>query len=78
MLVVELVCKQHILFYNTNYTQAYYIFKSSLKHCEPPKIIYLKIKHIFKSCKIYLKAERFCKSKFTLSKLKSEFQNNKY
>ena len=25
---------------------------------------YLKAKHIFKSCNIYLKPERFCKSKF--------------
>ena len=27
---------------------------------------------MFKSCNIYLKPERFCKSKFTLSKVKSE------
>ena len=29
-------------------------------------------KHIFKSCNIYLQPERFRKSKFTLSKVKSE------
>ena len=28
-------------------------------------MIYLKIRHIFKSCNIYLKPERFRKSKFT-------------
>ena len=32
----------------------------------------LKTRHIFKNCIIYLKSERFCKSKFTLSKVKSE------
>ena len=32
----------------------------------------LKTRHIFKSCNIYLKPERFRKSNFTLSKLKSE------
>ena len=32
-------------------------------------MIYLKIRHIFKSCNIYLKSERFRKSKFTLSKV---------
>ena len=31
------------------------------------KTIYLKLKHIFKNCNIYLKPERFHKSKFTLS-----------
>ena len=31
------------------------------------KTIYLKLKHIFKNCNIYLKSERFHKSKFTLS-----------
>ena len=35
-------------------------------------MIYLKIRHIFKSCNIYLKPERFCKSKFPLSKVKLE------
>ena len=35
-------------------------------------MIYLKIRHIFKSCNTYLKLERFRKSKFTLSKVKSE------
>ena len=35
-------------------------------------MIYLKIIYIFKSCNIYLKAERFRKSKFTLLKVKSE------
>ena len=35
-------------------------------------MIYLKIRYIFKSCNIYLKPERFRKSKFTLSKVKSE------
>ena len=33
---------------------------------------YLKTRHIFESCNIYLKPERFRKSKFTLSKIKSE------
>ena len=33
---------------------------------------YLKIRHIFKSCNTFLKPERFYKSKFTLSKVKSE------
>ena len=33
------------------------------------KQIYLKIRHIFKSCNIYSKPEGFCKSKFILSKL---------
>ena len=37
-------------------------------------MIYLKIRHIFKSCNIYSKPERFRKSKFTLSKVKSESQ----
>ena len=32
-------------------------------------MIYLKIRHMFKSCNIYLKSERFRKSKFTLSKV---------
>ena len=32
-------------------------------------MIYLKIRHIFKSCNIVLKPERFRKSKFTLSKV---------
>ena len=32
----------------------------------------LKTRHIFKSCNIYLKPERFRKSKFTLSKVKLE------
>ena len=36
------------------------------------KIIYLKTRHIFKSCNIYLKPERYRKSKFTLSNVKSE------
>ena len=35
-------------------------------------MIYLKIRHIFKSCNIYLKPESFRKSKFKLSKVKSE------
>ena len=35
-------------------------------------LFYLKIRHIFKSCNIHLKLERFRKSKFTLSKVKSE------
>ena len=35
-------------------------------------MIYLKIRHIFKSCNICLKPERFCKSKFPLSKVKLE------
>ena len=43
-----------------------------IKHYEPPKMTDLKIRHIFKSCNIYLKPERFRKSKFTLSKVKSE------
>ena len=42
------------------------------KHYEPSKIIYSKARHIFKSCNIYLKTEHFRKSKFTLSKIKSE------
>ena len=33
---------------------------------------YLKTRHIFKSCNIYLKPERFRKSKFTLSEVVSE------
>ena len=33
---------------------------------------YLKTRHVFKSCNIYLKAECFRKLKFTLSKVKSE------
>ena len=33
---------------------------------------YFKKRHIFKSCNIYLKPERFHKSKFILSKVKSE------
>ena len=33
---------------------------------------YLKTRHIFKSCNIYLKSEHFRKSRFTLSKVKSE------
>ena len=33
------------------------------------RVIYLKKRHIFKSCNIYLKPERFRKSKFTLSKV---------
>ena len=32
-------------------------------------MIYLKIRHILISCNIYLKPERFRKSKFTLSKI---------
>ena len=36
-------------------------------------LFYLKIRHIFKSCNIYLKPERFHKSKFTLSKVISDF-----
>ena len=36
------------------------------------KIIYLKRRHIFKIFNIYLKPDRFRKSKFTLSKVKSE------
>ena len=36
------------------------------------KIIYLKTRHIFESCNRYLKPEPFRKSKFTLSKVKSE------
>ena len=40
--------------------------------CIKFQLIYLKIRHIFKSCNIHLKPERFCKSKFTLSKVKSE------
>ena len=43
-----------------------------IKALKPPKIIYLKTRHIFKSCNIYLKPEGFHKSKFTLSKVKSE------
>ena len=35
--------------------------------------MYLKIRHIFKNCNIYLKPERFHKSKFTLSKVISDF-----
>ena len=37
---------------------------------EPPKITYLKTRHIFESCNMYLKHERFRKSKFTLLKVK--------
>ena len=33
---------------------------------------YLKTRHTFQICNIYLKPERFRKSKFTLSKVKSE------
>ena len=33
---------------------------------------YLKTRHVFKSCNIYLKAECFRKLKFTLAKVKSE------
>ena len=33
------------------------------------KTIYLKTRHIFESCNIYLKPECFHKSKFTLSKV---------
>ena len=36
------------------------------------KMIYLKTRQIFKSCSFYLKPERFCKSKFKLTKIKSE------
>ena len=32
--------------------------------------LHLETRHIFKSCNIYLKPERFCKSKFMLSKKK--------
>ena len=35
-------------------------------------MIYLKTRHVFKSSDIYLKPERFHKSKFTLSMVKSE------
>ena len=38
---------------------------------EPPKQFILK-QDIYLSCNIYLKPERFRKSKFTLSKVKSE------
>ena len=53
------------------------------KLVETELILYLKTRHIFKSFNIYLKPERFRKSKFTLSKVKSEklkskFQNNIY
>ena len=34
--------------------------------------LHLETRHIFKSCNIYLKPERFCKSKFPLSKVKLE------
>ena len=38
-------------------------------------MIYLKIRHIFKSFNIYLKPERFHKSKFTLSEVMITFDN---
>ena len=41
-------------------------------------MIYLKMRHIFKSCNIYLKPKRFRKSKFTLSKVKSESESEFY
>ena len=40
-----------------------------LSRYELPKIIYLKTRHIYKSCNIYLKPERFRKPKFILSKV---------
>ena len=40
-----------------------------LSRYELPKIIYLKTRHIYKSCNIYLKLERFSKPKFILSKV---------
>ena len=43
-----------------------------IKALKPPKIIYLKTRHILKSCNIYLKPESFRKSKFTLPKVKLE------
>ena len=46
-----------------------YIILDLIKVYEPPKMICLKTRHIFKSCNIYLKPERFRKSKFTLSKV---------
>ena len=39
-------------------------------------MIYLKIRYIFKSCNIYLKPERFRKSKFTLSKVNFYFNSD--
>ena len=40
------------------------------------------MRHIFKSCYIYLKSERFRKSEFTISKVKSKqvskFEDNIY
>ena len=35
-------------------------------------MIYLKIRHTFETCNIYLKPERFRQSKFTVAKVKSE------
>ena len=42
------------------------------------KIIYLKRRHIFKIFNIYLRPERFRKSKFTLSKVNSEKKNSDF
>ena len=42
------------------------------------KIIYLKRRHIFKIFNIYLKPDRFRKSKFTLSKVKSEKKDSDF
>ena len=39
-------------------------------------IFYLWIRHIFKSCNIYLKREGFRKSKFTLSKVNFYFNSD--
>ena len=47
------------------------VMKKSYEKLKPRTIIYLKTRHIFKSCNIYLKPERFRKSKFILSKVKS-------
>ena len=44
-------------------------FRSFKKGSEEKKLI--QMEHIFKSYNIYLKPERFRKSKFTLSKLKA-------
>ena len=44
-------------------------FTSSYEMRYTVETVSLKTRHIFKSCNIYLKPERFRKSKFTLSKV---------